>query len=171
MIREKIIENIVKGRSVLDIGSAADGGDKILWNLIRKSSAEVTGIDVLPCEDPDVVHGDMESYDFEGCFDVIVMGDVIEHVNNPGLLLANIRKHLKKNGQLIVTTPNAKWWTVAYRPHPEHVVWHDKYTLTKLLQRFGFSVEQFVFYPGNNIKEFWLFRFLHAHRAMLVVCH
>jgi SAM-dependent methyltransferase len=35
--------------------------------------------------------------------------DVIEHLVNPGLALANIAQVLPPNGQLIITTPNPRW--------------------------------------------------------------
>jgi 2-polyprenyl-3-methyl-5-hydroxy-6-metoxy-1,4-benzoquinol methylase len=41
-------------------------------------------------------------------FDVIICTEVIEHIADPPLLMSAFRKILKKNGLLIVTTPNKK---------------------------------------------------------------
>lgn len=41
-------------------------------------------------------------------FDVIMLYHVIEHVRNPGILIKNLKKKLKKNGTLIVGTPIVK---------------------------------------------------------------
>ena len=40
-------------------------------------------------------------------FDLIVLSDVIEHLNNPGLALANLADHLAPGARMIITTPNA----------------------------------------------------------------
>jgi 2-polyprenyl-3-methyl-5-hydroxy-6-metoxy-1,4-benzoquinol methylase len=40
-------------------------------------------------------------------FDVVVAGDIIEHLSNPGLMLDGIRSRLATNGRVIISTPNA----------------------------------------------------------------
>mgnify|MGYP000552705285 CR=1 FL=1 len=170
MKREAIIREMVKGMDVLDVGSAADHGmPNYLWEELSKSCRYLTGIDPIPTDNPAIVVGNMETYQFGKRFDAIVAGDVIEHVNNPGLFLENCRKHLKAGGLLLITTPNAKWWTVFYKPHIEHVLWHDRFTLYTLLKRYGFEIIGFTFYPGNKRNEPWIWRWLHCRRAMLVV--
>lgn len=45
-------------------------------------------------------------------FDLIIMGDVLEHVVNTDFALSEIRRCLVPAGRLIVTTPNlAYWWS------------------------------------------------------------
>jgi len=39
-------------------------------------------------------------------FNVIVAGEIIEHLENPGLFLDNIKNFLNDDGILIITTPN-----------------------------------------------------------------
>ena len=39
-------------------------------------------------------------------FDYIIFGDVIEHLENPGLGLDNIKNLVSKNTKLILTAPN-----------------------------------------------------------------
>jgi len=43
---------------------------------------------------------------------VVVAGEVVEDLSDPGLLLDNVRKHLNVGGKLTTTTPNA--WTSHY---------------------------------------------------------
>lgn len=47
-------------------------------------------------------------------FDIVVSIEVIEHVNNPYKMLSEIRRVLKPDGILHITTAN-KWWP--YEPH------------------------------------------------------
>lgn len=47
-------------------------------------------------------------------FDIVTMIEVIEHVDNPVLILSEVRRVLKPEGILHVTTAN-KWWP--YEPH------------------------------------------------------
>jgi SAM-dependent methyltransferase len=45
-------------------------------------------------------------------FDIVVLGDVIEHLVNTEFAVAEIRRILRPQGRLIVTTPNlAYWWS------------------------------------------------------------
>ena len=85
----------------------------------------------------------MEHHDLSERFEAIVAGDVIEHMSNPGLFLDNCRRHLEPGGELLLTTPNAKWPTVFLRPNPTHALWHDRHTLLHLLDRHGFAVRHF----------------------------
>jgi len=80
-------------------------------------------------------------------FDVVIAGEVIEHLNNPGQFLKNLRLVIKPDGILVVTTPNAFRW---YNPlvalfqrefvHPDHTTWYSYATLCTLLSRYGFRV-------------------------------
>tara|TARA_Y100000310_G_scaffold82715_1_gene79302 strand:- start:7903 stop:8424 length:522 start_codon:yes stop_codon:yes gene_type:complete len=170
MIREKIIQKYVENKEVLDIGSVGQSQKYGLWNLLKKHTKSLVGIDTEKPKDKQIVQGNMETYSFKKTFDVIVAGDVLEHVVNQGLFLKNIRKHLKKNGKLIITTPNAKWFTIILRPNPTHTTWHDKHTLTRVLQINGFKVEKFSYYYGNKQHYSFLKRLLTKRQAMLVVC-
>ena len=57
----------------------------------------------------------------DASFDVVVATEVLEHLENPSLLLKEIRRVLRKGGQLFVTTPNAKalpYLAVRFLPRP-----------------------------------------------------
>jgi 2-polyprenyl-3-methyl-5-hydroxy-6-metoxy-1,4-benzoquinol methylase len=169
--RYGVIRDAVSGRSVLDVGSASDGHMRRLWHMINDHATEVLGVDTRPCDDPNIVIGDIQTIKLHRKFDIAIVGDVIEHVENQGLLLGNIREHLHENGRLILTTPNAKWWTVLYKPHPEHVLWHDRYTLKLVLERSGFTVDSIGYYPGNKPDRSFLSRVVHARQGLLAICH
>lgn len=80
-------------------------------------------------------------------FDIAVLGDVIEHVSNPGMVFDSVYNHLKPGGMCLVTTPNPHAFGVImrrllnfkYQVNDEHVCWFDPYLLSFLMSRSGFS--------------------------------
>ncbi len=170
MIRENIIKKLVAGKDVLDVGGVGQTSAYCLWNEIKSSARNLTGIDISSSNNPDIALGNMENYDFKRKFEVIILGDVLEHVDNQGLLLDNVRKHLKSDGLLIITTPNAKWPTVFKTTNPTHTLWHDHSTLSVILARHGFTIINFKYYYGNKLDYNIFLRPLILRQGMLVVC-
>ena len=95
-----------------------------------------------------------------GSFDVIVCGELIEHVANPGLMLENIRSFLNSRGYLIITTPNP-WAYPRIRLmmkgclekdwlNKEHVAWYSYQTLCQILDRYGYKEVCYDFYRAEN---------------------
>lgn len=90
----------------------------------------------------------------EAQFDVIIAGEIIEHLSNPGLFLDQIKQLMNPNSKLVVTTVNAycarrflycllKGYETV---HPDHVFYYSKSTLYGLLNRHGFLIDEFAFY-------------------------
>jgi SAM-dependent methyltransferase len=90
--------------------------------------------------------------------DVVVAGEIIEHVESPGLFLRSVRPLLAESGRLVVTTPNA------YRLpgflaltlgeeliHPDHVGIHSVHTLRELGRRCGYRVERLGYYQNQAV--------------------
>jgi len=48
----------------------------------------------------------------EESFDLIIFGDVLEHFRDPFSALNNIKKYLKKDGQIIISLPNIANWEI-----------------------------------------------------------
>ncbi len=97
-----------------------------------------------------MVCADAMSADLDQKFDVIVAGEVIEHLVNPGRLLTNMRRHLKEDGVLIVTTPNpfylhnflhSMWSRKRVGWHPDHTSWFDPFVLQSMLRKTEFDME------------------------------
>jgi len=170
MIREKIILDNVAGKDVLDIGSTGQTAEYNLYSQIKKVTRTVIGIDIKASNELNVFEGNMENYDFGKVFDIIVAGNVIEHVDNQGLFLANVYKHLKSDGKLILTTSNAKWFTVMAKPNPTHTLWHDRYTLEYILKKNGFRIEKFQYYFGDKPKYNLIQKILIWRQMMIVIC-
>ena len=125
-----------------------------------------------------------------GKFDVIVAGELIEHLENPGLFLRSARSVLAKSpSMLILTTPNVLGGFFFYRhsilnkkePWPEHVCYFSRTTITQLLEREGFSniTLHHCNYSNHSTRRrvFWLwilknflYRCFPRFRDTLVVC-
>lgn len=90
---------------------------------------------------------------------LVIAGEVIEHVDDPGAFLAGLHAVLAPGGQLVVTTPNAYGLfnvlaSLAHREinHPDHVMMFTWRTLTNLAARHGWQpVETHVYVP--SVKE------------------
>jgi SAM-dependent methyltransferase len=108
------------GGSFLDIGA----GNGALVGVAVDYGYQVSGIDVHPTY-ADAVRrlgvefllGDAASYDFgDRRFDVIALGDVIEHLPNPPALMKRVVSLLKPGGLIWLSTPNYEGvWTRALR--------------------------------------------------------
>lgn len=65
-------------------------------------------------------------------FDVVYAGEVIEHILDTGKFLKEITRVLKKNGLLIITTPNLSFWLnrilvlCGYQPYFTELCFEDK---------------------------------------------
>jgi len=100
----------------------------------------------------------LQEVSLDATFDVIVAGEMIEHLNNVGLFLDGIKRFMNADTLLLLTTVNAYcgmrfvWYGLrgkrgAMEPvHPDHVAYYSYSTLSVLLQRYSLTVDEFLFY-------------------------
>jgi len=107
----------------------------------------------------------LEEVNLEKKFDIIVCGELIEHIENPGLMLDGIKRFMNIDTKLIITTPNP-WMTDRINLinsgvteetwlNKEHVSWYSYQTLKQLLERKEFEEENYDYYYGNSIADFY----------------
>lgn len=174
--RLDLIEKLCKGRSVLHLGctnwpytqEAIDDGSLLHFRLAESASElygfdfDEEGIEVLrEAGTKDLYLADLESLgsvDLDRRFDVIVAGEMIEHLTNPGLFLRGIKRFMDANTRLVITTVNAYCGMrfvqyalrgrggVAEPVHPDHVAYYSYRTLRLAVEKEGFQVEDFYFY-------------------------
>lgn len=102
---KKILNKIPKTGRVLDIGCHVYPNNT-LHRLLKAKNSETVGIDWQ--KGADVVHDLNFTLPFPSdSFDVIVAGEILEHLENPRASLFDWRRVLKTRGRLILTTPNA----------------------------------------------------------------
>src|SRR5262245_3743674 len=115
----QFIESLVSGRSVLDIGVVEHSAryfDQPGWRhgRIARCAKRCLGVDIieplvkeLKARGYDVVCADATSeQDLGERFELVFLGDILEHVNDPSGLLRFARRHLLPQGRVVATTPN-----------------------------------------------------------------
>ncbi len=93
-----------------------------------------------------------------GPFDLVIAGEVLEHLGAPAALLAGVRPLLGDGAELVITVPNAY---CAFRfasyalsgrrgnpepVHPDHVAYYSESTLSHLLDTEGYDLVDLSFY-------------------------
>lgn len=93
-----------------------------------------------------------------GKYDLVVAGEVLEHVPNPGNFLRGCRELLTPSGELCVTVPNACSPKIALRAalgyeavHPDHHTYYGPRTIRRTLAAADFellSLATYLAQPG-----------------------
>lgn len=167
--RYKIIEKYIKNKDVLDVGSCGQTEKYNLYEFLKRRTKNIIGIDIVGGSREGIIRASAEDFTIEKRFEVIVLGDIIEHLGNPLRALKNLRGLLKDDGKIIITTPNAKWITVAFKPNPTHTCWYDRDTIQYLLKLAGLEVELFTYYCGNKLNYPFYVKPFVVRQAMLIV--
>jgi SAM-dependent methyltransferase len=162
--RWAFIEPYVVNKTVLDVGPAElvgtvnrDKEERWLHKKIAAVAARVVGLEVseeqvkaLRGMGYDVRWGNAEDFDLGEEFDVVLAGELIEHLSNPGRFLECARRHLRPGGVLLLTSPNRfsalEFLKVLRRgvapvynkAIAKHVVYFDEDAIKSLLARHGF---------------------------------
>ena len=154
-----------RGKDVLDLGCidhsyeiALGQGDDWLHNQIKQVSTSLVGLDILADDAMrlnengyDIVCGNAESFDLNRTFDVIVAGDLIEHLSNIGLFLKCLANHMHRGSIAIVTTPNPfnieqtmlGLFDGKIVVNNQHTVWLDPKVIYELVERSGLRLVDF----------------------------
>lgn len=164
--RIEFLAELVAGRSVVHVGFADRGYREMqdqagtwLHAHLARQARRLVGIDLdeegvaaaraagyeawaLDCRDADAI----AAAGIEPA-EVVVAGEVIEHLDEPGRFLESLHALVAPGGELVVTTPNASGLlnTVAALAgrevnHPDHVAMFSWRTLQNLLSRHGWEV-------------------------------
>jgi 2-polyprenyl-3-methyl-5-hydroxy-6-metoxy-1,4-benzoquinol methylase len=154
-----------KGNRILDVGC----GIGHLGEMLKGKYSKFTGSDILK-ENIEIARKLATSKNAEyttrsifeknafrdSSFDYILLLELIEHIDNPGLYLQRCRELLKPKGYIIISTPNALSITnmlvnLKHRKRiirnyslngteTDHVVLWDRQTLQNLLVKNGFRI-------------------------------
>jgi len=104
----------------------------------------------------DIEH--LESFPTQEKVEVLIAGEVLEHLNNVGLFFESCGTRLQEDGVLLVTVPNAlsiKRLMVSFvkrkeHVHPDHTSYFSPSTLLRIAQRHRFRVSGVGMYLWRN---------------------
>jgi SAM-dependent methyltransferase len=169
---KEILSQILRFRNhgrLLDIGC----GPGFFLEEAKSAGFEATGVDYSAWGARyarnhfgiSVFEGSLEEARFEDqSFDVIVLMDLIEHLENPRALLKEIRRVLKHDGIIYLSTPDigsffskilgVRWWGI----HRHHLFYFSRKTLETLLAQEGFRARQYFSYPRIFSVRYWVKR-------------
>jgi hypothetical protein len=142
------------GKVVLDVGATGPMHALLtraaakVYGWDREDGPGVTGIDLDAVGEALPVYPDVE---------LVVLGEVVEHLSNPGHFLDRLRRAYPC--PTIVTVPNA-YCTLGRRRlaqgvevvNRDHVAWHSPRTLRVLLERAGYTIREHYYYHGKPIE-------------------
>jgi 2-polyprenyl-3-methyl-5-hydroxy-6-metoxy-1,4-benzoquinol methylase len=153
-----LLERVAAGERVLDVGC----GEGRFTSALTRAGAHAVGVDVA--EEPlrrarvrdtalDVrlvpVDGEWELTD--ASFDVVWAGEVIEHIADTASWLSEVRRVLRPQGTLLLSTPangplslahaalSRRAFARRFDPRGEHLRFYSRETLTALVEDFGFE--------------------------------
>jgi 2-polyprenyl-3-methyl-5-hydroxy-6-metoxy-1,4-benzoquinol methylase len=112
----KRIAHVIKDpRSVLDLGLGHGFATEIFSSgcarhvVLEGSPAVIRNFKLkFPENRSEVIETYFEEFDTDEKFDLIVMGFILEHVDDPFLILTRFRRFLTPTGTLFVAVPNAE---------------------------------------------------------------
>ena len=87
--------------------------------------------------------------------EIILLGEVLEHLLAPGLVLKQVRKQYPGR-EVLITVPNA------FCPQPrlkqgiemvnrDHTAWYSYTTLTTLVAKCGYTMQEWMWYGGKPL--------------------
>jgi 2-polyprenyl-3-methyl-5-hydroxy-6-metoxy-1,4-benzoquinol methylase len=153
-----LINRISPNKAVLDVGCAQNPA---IYKTISKKSTLTVGIDIdektiikMAKSGARVFKMNAENINLPYKFDYIIAGEIIEHLSNPGLFLRSAKKHLKRGGEIILTTPNVSSLLLYFlvvmldkTQDPTHVYYFDHKNLAVLVKRFNLEIAHTKYIP------------------------
>jgi 2-polyprenyl-3-methyl-5-hydroxy-6-metoxy-1,4-benzoquinol methylase len=186
--RVEYLKQLCKGKKVLHLGCTnypyteqSLEHNSLLHLELKEISSELwgfdfdqRGLDILVSQGIKNLHladlEKLENVNLDQTFDVIIAGEMIEHLSNPGLFLNGIKRFMNQNTNLVITTINAysgmRYAIYALRGkrglnepvHQDHVAYYSYSTLKLIVQRAELEVGKFSFYdlgPEHRPHSKW----------------
>lgn len=154
---------------VLDVGCATGN---LLLAIRRAGNEAVTGVEpveaaasVARSRGLTVHHGTIEDARFpDAAFDTVILSHTLEHVQDPGATLREVRRVLAPGGSVVLWLPNVeslearllKTWWIGYDA-PRHLTTFSITTVTRALEASGLRVTR-VTHEAVGVEWAWALR-------------
>lgn len=172
---ELLDEQTEKNMNILDIGCGC--GAMLGYIKGHYPNVKTYGIEIVEnaasfaqCIVDEVICADVEQLNFtweEEFFDYVIMGDVLEHLRRPDLVLKRLKRHIKKGGHIIVSIPNVKHYSVilplllndeftysdAGILDTTHLKMYTATEIQRLITKSGYTIEIMKYTQGRNPDE------------------
>lgn len=182
-VKHSLLTSVVAGKNVVHYGCVDDEEDLIkhkfdtgryLHTEVTKSSKSTIGIDLnkqafgflkKKLGIDNIVYGDVEDpRTFEinkkafDKTDILLIPDLIEHLNNPGNMLQGIKDYFPAKVKIVILTPNPVAWynflatllgKEIYTPY--HTMYYTTESLEILLNRYGYKITKIL--PVTSPKQ------------------
>ena len=105
---DKILNLVEKNKKVLDIGCASG----YLASFLKEKGCIVEGVDTDSESIKEAMNYckayvlDISKEDIKGEYDVIILGDILEHLEYPDKILSKLKENLNKDGYIVISLPN-----------------------------------------------------------------
>lgn len=148
---------------ILDLGC---GSGALLERLLLMGYGDLVGVDISPPASTDRIHykqSDLDDFQLDcpdASFDLVLAVEVIEHIENQGLFLAEISRLLTPGGLALFTTPNLhsaqakilfalsdRLKQFDAKGDPTHVSPIVLFPFARLLQRHGLALKEHWGFP------------------------
>lgn len=169
--RNEFILSRCRGKKVLDLGCVqhsfemAAKNPNWLHKKLYNVAQYVLGIDSLKQDVEklkalgfNINYGDVtKPIHINDKFDVIIAGNLIEHLANFAGFFNNLKNWLSPKGEVLISTPNPfyidQYFYIAFKKSifisPEHICWLDPVALNQLAERFGFKTVEIHFIDSS----------------------
>jgi SAM-dependent methyltransferase len=172
--KDEFILKRCAGKTVLDVGCIGQDrnftSENWLHNKVKQASLKVDGVDILLDQIEELKRQGYSMYSVDELsgtnnkYSVILMADVIEHVNDPVAFLTFYMRYLEKDGVVVVSTPNANrsnnavniFFNNNYSVNDEHTFWFCPKTFCEVASRAGMVISEFYwakqYYGAEQIR-------------------
>lgn len=154
---EKLARGTLLHMRVAEAAQALYGLDSSSAGIEVLRSAGFTDVAVADLEKPETLPEPLRAAEF----DVLLAGEVIEHLSNPGLFLDAVKPYLRAGGVLLITTVNAycahrfvhALLTGRESVNRDHTMYFSRATLAQLAAVHGYTIEDLRFHPAKEYEE------------------
>lgn len=185
-VKQDLISNLVKGRSVVHYGCVDDDLPLIegklqkgyyLHKLVTEISTKCIGIDLnkeligilkTKYQINNIIYGDVENPETFAMnikelkdYEVLLIPDLIEHLNNVGNMLEGIKKHFSPDIKIYIMTPNPSGYLNFIATFLRKEIYTEHHTclfttecMQVILKRHGIKIDKIlpVFVPKERGK-------------------